>query len=94
MDHVPPPLDRAAPFAGDEDREVVVVVAVAVADPAPVDDHRVVEDGAVPLADRAELVQEVGELLDVVEVDLLDLRLLVAVLAVVREVVVPLRARR
>ena len=46
---VPPPL------AGEEDRQVVVVVAVAVADAAAVDDHRVVEHVAVALADRPEL---------------------------------------
>ena len=49
-----------------------MVVAVAVADAAAVDDHGVVEDRAVALADRLQLAEEVGELLDV---ELVDLRI-------------------
>ena len=76
IDEVPAALDRAAALAGEEDRQVVVVVAVAVADPAAVDDHRMVEERPFALTDRPELLEQVGELLDVEAVDLLDLGLL------------------
>ena len=79
---VPPPLPD------QQDRQVVVVVAVAVADAAAVDDHAVVEQRAVAFLDRLQLAEQVGELLDVEAVDLLDLRLLLRVVAVVRQVVV------
>ena len=49
---------------------------------------RVVEQRAVAFRDRAQPVQQVGELLDVEAVDLADFRLLRAVALVVREIVV------
>ena len=85
---MPAGLDRAAAATGHEDRQVVVVVAVAVADAAAVDDHRVVKQRAIALTDRLQLAEQVGELFDVKAVDLLDLFMLVRVAAVVREVVV------
>ena len=87
---MPPRLEHPAAATGDEDREIVVVVAVAVADAAAVDDHAAVEERAIPFARPIELLEEIGKLLDVEAVDLLDLRLLRGVLAVMGEVMVPL----
>ena len=86
---MPPRLEHPAAATGDEDREIVVVVAVAVADAAAVDDHAAVEERAIPFARPIELLEEIGKLLDVEAVDLLDLRLLRGVLAVMGEVMVP-----
>src|SRR5579883_3422890 len=88
---VPAGLDRAAAPAGQEDGQVVVVVAVAVADPAAVNDHDMVQQGSAGLAGRRELPQQVGDLLDVETVDGLDLLVLGLVAAVVREVVMSIR---
>ena len=79
---MPPGLDGAAALAGEEDGQIVVVVAVAVADAAAVDDHGVVEEGPVAFADRFELAQQVSELLDVESVDLPELLVLLLVTAV------------
>ena len=57
---------------------------------AAVDEHRAVEQRRVALADRLEPLEQVGELLDVEAVDLLELLVLFRVAAVVREVVVSL----
>ena len=61
-----PGRDRSAAAAGEEDREVVVRRG-ALPSPRPraVDDHAVVEQGAVAFLDRLQLVEEVGELLRV-----------------------------
>ncbi len=42
-----------------------MVVSVPVTDPAPIDDHRVVEQGAFAFLDRLQLLQDVGKLADV-----------------------------
>src|SRR6185295_17785687 len=83
--------DRAAALAGEQDGQVVVVVAVAVGQRAAVDDHGVVEDRALLLLDRLQLLEEAGEELDVVLVDLLDLLELVLVARVVGQRVVAFR---
>ncbi len=57
-------------------------MAVAVADAAAVDDHRVVQERVLALANGLELAQEVRELLDVEAVDLLKLLVLSGVAAV------------
>ena len=88
---VPARLDRAAAAAGEQNRQVVVIVGVAVGVAAAVDDHAVVQQRAVALLDALQLRQQVGELLDVELVDVADLRLLLLVAAVVRQVVVAFR---
>ena len=68
-----------------------MVVAVAVAVAAAVDDHRVVQDrAAVNVLGLLELLEEPGELLHVPEVDLGDLLELLLLALVMREVVVAL----
>ena len=67
-----------------------MVVAVAVADRASVDDQAVVEEGAFALLDRFESLEQIGELLGVEAVDLANLCLLGGVALVVGEVVVAL----
>ena len=57
-----PFLEAAAAAAGEDDREVVVVVAVGVTDAAAVDDHAVVEEGAVAFGEGFEFLEEVGKL--------------------------------
>ena len=81
--------DSASAAAGQEDRQVSVVVAVAVADPAAVNDHDTVKKRLVTFSRRLEFAQEVGELLDVESVDCADFPLLFGVAAVVRYVVMP-----
>ena len=88
---MPAGLDRPVALARQQDRQVVVGVGVAVADAAAVDDHAVVEQRAVALGDRLQLLEQVSQLGDVELVDLLDLLLLGRVAAVVREVVVAVR---
>ena len=80
-----PVLMRAAALAGQQHRQVVVLVAVAVADGAAVGDHAVVEQRAVAFVDRLELAEEVGELLDVVGVDRANLGLQLGLVLVVRD---------
>ena len=85
-------LEGAAAVAGEDDRQVVVVVAVAVGDAAAVDDHRVVEQAlAVDVLGLLQLVEEVGELLHVEVVDLGDLLEVVLLALVVGDVVVAVR---
>ena len=85
---VPAGLERAAALAGQQDRQVVVGVAVAVAVAAAVGDHAVVQQRAVAFRDRLQLAEQVGELLDVEGVDRADLVDLLRVVAVVRQLVV------
>ena len=69
----------------------MVGVAIAVRQAAPVDDHGVVEQGAVAVGRRAKLADEVGELLHVVAVDLGDVGDLFGVAFVVAQAVVGVR---
>ena len=85
---VPPCLHGAAALARDQDREVVVVVAIRIGDTATVDEHRVVEEGAVRLLNGFHPIQDIGELLDMERIDLLKLVELFRVLAVVADLVV------
>ena len=55
-------LQRPAAVAGDEDRQVVVVVTIAVAVAGAVHDHAMIEQAAVALAGRLQLVEDVGGL--------------------------------
>ena len=82
-----PGLDRACALPGQQNRQVVVAMQIAVADAAAVNDHRMIEQRAVAVRCRLELVEEVCKLGDVKSVDRPDLRLLRSVAPVVREVV-------
>ena len=62
---VPARRERAAAAAGQQDRQVVRVVAVAVGHGRAEEHHAVVQQRAVALADRRHPAQHVGELLDV-----------------------------
>ena len=73
--------------AGDEDGEVLVIVAVAVADAAAEEDQGVVQEGAFAIAGVGEPLNEATEPLDVEAVDLLDLVDHVLIVLMVREVV-------
>ena len=59
----------ADPFARHDNRQAIVVVSIAIGNTAAVDDHRMVEQGPVAVIRGAELVQEAGEKLHVVDVD-------------------------
>lgn len=61
--------DRAAGFAGEQDGEVMGIVAVAVAQSRAEDDHGVVEERGVAVAVAAQFAEEIGELLGVPRVD-------------------------
>ena len=65
--------------------EVVVLVAVSIGKTAAVRDHRVIQQRAVAFLHRFELVQQVGELLDVIAVDLRDLFDLLRIAAMVSQ---------
>ena len=60
----------SAPAAGEQDREVLVRVPVAVAQAAAVDDHRMVEQGALAIGRRLQLPEEAREELRVERIDL------------------------
>ena len=81
-------LEAGFAAAGDDDRDVSRIVGVAVADRRAEGDHRVVEQAALAFLDVLHPVEHVGILLDVPAVDLLVLVELLAVVAVVGEVVV------
>ena len=64
-------------------------VPVAIGDGAAVEDHRVFQDRPLPLADRSELFQQVGELGRVKTIDLAKPPLKFRIVAVVRQFVMP-----
>src|SRR5262245_7190952 len=53
-------VEGTAALAGEQDWQLVVVVAVAVTVARAVDDHAAVQKRAVPLLDRLQLAQQVG----------------------------------
>ena len=83
VDDVAALLERAAGSASEDQREVVVVVGIAVGVAAAVGQHAVVQQRAVSLFDRVQLLQQVGQLLDVERVDVANLFHLGFVVAVV-----------
>ena len=58
--YVPPRLYGSAAAARHDYRQVVVVMAVSVADSCSVDYHRVIQQGAVTVIDALHLFQDVG----------------------------------
>src|SRR5205814_4984910 len=75
----------------EHSREILMPVAVSVGQPAAVDDHRVVEQRAVAVLRRLELVEQICELLDVELIDLGDLLDLLFIARMVREAVMAFR---
>ena len=80
-------LERAAAASGEQHGQIVVRVRVAVGDAAAIDDHAIVEERALAFAHGLQAFEEVGELRHVEAIDLRQLRLLLRIAAVVRDVV-------
>lgn len=80
---VSPGLEGGSPCPGKEDGKVIVVVAVAIANAASVEDHALVEECALAFGDRTQFAEEVGELFEVEPVDLRDFLLFFVAVAVV-----------
>ena len=57
------PCFESAAAAGKQNRQIVVIVAVAIADAAAVNDHGVIKERAIAIGRGFHLLQEVGELL-------------------------------
>lgn len=78
-------------LAGQNDRQVVVVMSIPIGDTSAVNDERIIEQRcSIRISRRAEFVQKVRELLRVIRVDLgdfLDFRILVLG---VRQLMVPI----
>ena len=77
-------LQPAGGAADQQDRQVVVRVQVAVAHAAAVEEHRVIEQVAVAVRGRLQLLEEDREQVEVVHVDLGFLRDLLGDVVVVR----------
>ncbi len=77
-------LERPAAFTGEQNRQLVVVVGVAVADAASQDDHGVVQKRSLAFPNSLQFFQHISELGDVKAINLGNLGLLVFVAAVVR----------
>src|SRR5262249_38221304 len=77
--------------AGEDDRQVGVDVRIPVADAAAMEDHRAVQErAAVRLFNRSQLVEEMGELLHLVQLDLHEQVDILLKLPMVRQRVIPL----
>ena len=81
-------LDRAAAAPGDEDGQVVVIVLVAVAVAAAIDQHAMIEQGAVTLGHALQSLQQIGQLRDVELIDLAHLADLLRIAPVMGNLVV------
>ena len=80
-------LQLARRAAGEDDRQRIEVVLVAVAQAAAVEHHRVIEQRAVAVGRRLQLLEEVAEHLHVIAVDHGELVHVLALVRVVRRVV-------
>lgn len=78
----------SAAFSGYEKGEIVVVVTVTITDSAAVEEHGVVEEGAVSVVDFAHAIEDVGELLGVVDIDFFLFEEFIGGFPVVADVVV------
>ena len=83
-------VEQTTASAGQDHRQILVAVAVGVAQRAAVDDHRVVEQRPLPVLNRVEFGQEVSELLHHVLIDFLQVGDLLGVVAVYATLLVPL----
>ena len=84
---MPAALQLPGRAAREDDRQRAEVVLVAVAQRAAVEDQRVIEQRAVAVRRRLQLLEEVGELRHVVGVQLRELIHVAAVVRVMRQVV-------
>src|SRR5256885_14599382 len=82
---MPSPANAAGTPTGEENGEIVRVMEVAVPHPAAVQDQHVVEQRAVAVRRRLQLLEVVRELLRVVRVDLRLLRQELGIVAMVRD---------
>ena len=87
---VPPTLDRPRTPAQDKDREVGVRMSIAVADPAAIQDHRLIEERAIAVGGRTQSVKQMSEHLRVEDVDLRQFGEPLRIVAMVRHEVVRL----
>ena len=78
-------LKRAAGAPGQHDRQRIMVVRVAVAHAAAVEDQRVIQQRAVAVRQLCELVEEVREQARVIAVQHREARLVVLVVGMMRE---------
>src|SRR6185312_3138524 len=77
--------------ASEQYGKVIVIMAVAVADAASVNDHRMVEQGAVAVASRFQFTKEIRELLHMIAVDFRDFIHQLGIVAMMRKPVMPFR---
>src|SRR5580704_6377636 len=63
--YMPPRCQSRAAAAGQHRRKILVQVLVAIAKPAAIDDHGMIEQSSVAVLRGLQLPKEVGELLDV-----------------------------
>src|SRR6185436_11707974 len=89
-DDVAVALQAPVGAADDDGGRVGAIVLVAVAHPAAPVEHRVIEEAPVAVLGRLQLLEELGELDDLIRADLRVLRQLLRVVAVVRDAVVRL----
>src|SRR5688572_22570997 len=79
-------LNSAPAFASQEHRQIVVVVTVAIAQSASINNHAVIQQGAFSLSDRLQFVDEVRELSRVKSIDFGDLPLFLVIATMMRKV--------
>ena len=84
-------FQAAAAFSRQQNRQLVVVVAIAVADGRAVQNHRIVEQRSRSFGHRLQLAEQIAELCQVETIDGRDLLLFLLVPAVMRQVVVSFR---
>ena len=80
--------ERAATLAREQYRKVVMIMPIAVADRGTIGDHRVVKQCPVAFLHRLQALEEIRQVRGVEFIDILNLRQLLGVIAVVRDAVV------
>src|SRR5258706_10609547 len=88
VEQVPSGSDCATAFTGEDKRQIMRIVFVAVAHARAEKDHGIVQQCALAFFDGAEFVEEVRVLLDVPRVDPLVFRKFLLVVLVMRSLVV------
>ena len=84
-------LNRSATFTRQQYRQIIMIMSVAISNPAPINDHRIVQQGAFAFFDRFELLEEISELAYMKAVDSGNLLLFGLVISVMREIMMPFR---
>ena len=75
----------ATAAAGQQDRKIVVIVAVAVLNTASVNEQRVIEERRVTFAYGLHFAKQIGELLNMKVIDATDLALFFLIASMVRQ---------